>query len=178
MHKIESVHADVGVFNGQVAFQVDGRLLLIEVCTPTFNDYNEWRLTNLRIASGKYDPSQNDVELTPYDIPEYIIDQDELDFLDKWFPTKMVALSDLESQSSPHHYLGYEQLVSVNYDEGFKHLVNRPELWREELDSFDTDENSWVLAKDFQRRKLHEPQGMYSLLIFMAEHIRANYYKK
>lgn len=81
--KITHIHARVGTFNGSLYFVIDGRLLRIEVGTPMFNDYNEWRISDWNMSKAPYNPEENDEELTPYkDFPEIEITEKELRMLD------------------------------------------------------------------------------------------------
>jgi hypothetical protein len=81
--KITHIHARVGAFNGFLFFVVDGRLLRVDVGTPMFNDYNEWRISDWNMSKAPYNPDEDDVELTPYkNFPEIEITDKELRMLD------------------------------------------------------------------------------------------------
>jgi hypothetical protein len=80
--KIKHIHANVGVFNGTLFFVVDGRLLNVRVGTPNYNDYNEWRLSEFTLSTEPYNPEDNTVELTPYNIEDIEIDESGLRMLE------------------------------------------------------------------------------------------------
>lgn len=178
--QITSVHANVGVFNGAVYLLVDDRLLSMTVCTPNFNDYNEFRLDNIRLAQENYQPEGNTVELAPYDIEPFEIDEKELAFLDKWFASEEVEFENEEDYvDSPFNYLDPNQpMVSCNFDTGYRHAVFLKEDWQEELDCFKTRDDTWKLINEIPKAKLYEDGGMYCLLAHISEAIFKNYYKR
>lgn len=80
--EIKHIHSNVGGYNGGIYFLVDGRLLYVSVGTPHFNDYNEWRISEFRLASEKYVAEDNEVELTPYEGFESVfINENDLEYL-------------------------------------------------------------------------------------------------
>lgn len=85
--KIKHIHANVGLFNGSLYFLVDNRLLQVSVGTPHFNDYNEWRISEINFSLFPYNPKDNEVELTPFKIKDIEINDEDLkmlNFIAKW----------------------------------------------------------------------------------------------
>ena len=80
--EVKHIHASVSYFNGRLYFVIDNRLFWVDVGTPNFNDYGEWRLSEFKLSHLPYDPSTNAVELTPYDIESFFITEEDLQFLD------------------------------------------------------------------------------------------------
>lgn len=176
--QITSLHASIGTFNGTIYFLVDGRLLTMEVCTPNFNDYNEFRISDIRLAKKEYEPEGNTVYLTPYDIKPFEIDEKELAFLDKWFTSSEIDFeNEADNESSPFHYLDPNlPLTSCNFDTGYRHAVFHKGDWQEELDCFKVRNDTWKLTTEIPKAKLYEDGGMYSLLAHISEGIFNNYY--
>lgn len=79
------LHADDNNYSGWLYFLVDDRLLKIKYSTPMSNDYGEWRVTDIELSTKKYDPSGNDVQLSPLDIKPFELSDYELEFLDVFF---------------------------------------------------------------------------------------------
>lgn len=173
--KITHTHSNIGVFNGWVYFLIGDRLASIEVCTPNFNDYNEWRLRDLRISSEAY--VTEDVELTPYKIPDYDIDEDEFNFLLKHFEAGSYDEDDLQPDHPILQYLGEELMVSVNFEDGFKAYINEFGSYNTDLDKFDKSE--WKLLSDIpDDLKLYEPMGMCYFLAELNYYINKNFYNE
>ncbi|MDK9793277.1 hypothetical protein [Vibrio sp. D431a] len=152
----------------------------LEVCTPNFNDYNEFRFRNLRLSKSKFEPNKQGVELTPYDIEPFEIDKDELNYLDKWFCTTEGEQGNCaDEQNSPYHYLDSDLLLtSCNFDTGYRHAVYRKDDWLEELEYFETHDDTWKIASEIPKLKLNEEGGLYCLLTHISEAVFANYYAR
>lgn len=180
-YSITSAHADIGAFNGYIYFIVNNKILSVEVCTPNFNDYNEFRLINLRVSGREYEPEENSTTPIPYIISDLVIDKEELEYLLKWFTTdwgdKEIDMDNLP-KDSPFNYLDpYDNLlVSVNYDTGYRHLINEPNSYQIELDSFDNNKSEWLTTAELEDVKLYEPKGMYKLLAHISDGIYINFY--
>lgn len=80
--EVKHMHENVGVFNGSLYFLIKEHLFRVDVGTPHYNDYNEWRLSDFTISQDPYDASGNEVELVPYEKFEPIfISEDDFNFL-------------------------------------------------------------------------------------------------
>lgn len=177
-YNIKCIHAGIGFFNGFIYFLLDNKLLSMEVCTPNFNDYNEFRISDFRLSNEDYKPEDNEIELTPYDINEFAVDEDEVNFIKKWFTKNYEEMESIPKES-PFNYLDpYDNLlVSVNYDTGYRHLINETGSYIEDLGCYDPDKQKWLLTSEIANKKLYEDKGMYRLLTHISDGIFNNYYK-
>lgn len=82
MATIKHIHANLSIFNGQLCFVVDNRLMTVSVITPNFNDFGEWRVRDIHISSKPYDPSTNEVELNPMKFPDIEVSDKCIKYLD------------------------------------------------------------------------------------------------
>lgn len=62
-YTIKHIHQDVSHFNGRLYFTLDGRLLILTVGTPNFNDYGEWRLEEFKFSKFPYDPEGDEASV-------------------------------------------------------------------------------------------------------------------
>jgi hypothetical protein len=128
--EIKHIHSNVGVYNGSLCFAVDDRLLFVEVGTPHFNDFNEWRISEFRLSSDKYIPEENDVVLTPYeDFDSIFINEKDLEYLttsSKIFNYKYEA-TDEETKAFEEEFGEFdEELAGVLYkDFDDLHIYNK-----------------------------------------------------
>ena len=173
--KIVHIHSNIGVFNGSVYFLIGDRLASIEVCTPNFNDYNEWRLRNFRISPEPY--ITEDIKLTPYKIPDYEIDEDEMEFLLKYFSVDSYDEDNLSPDDPLLQYLDDDIMISVNFEDGFKANINEYGSYNPDLDRFERSE--WKILSEIPNDlKLHEPMGMCRFLAELNYYINENFYDK
>ena len=87
MYNVQHIHLDSSnCFSGIVGFLVDNRLFTIHFITPLFNDFKEFRITSAHLSQENYQPETNTIELFKSShIPDFVISQKELDFLDLYF---------------------------------------------------------------------------------------------
>lgn len=170
---IKHIHAEVGNFNGFLYFTIDNKLMTVEVGTPMFNDFNEWRISGISIADQDYDPSQNTVELVPFDIADIYINAEELTYL-KTFFSEVEANIDEYLNHNPNAFepfLNYDSFAAILYKEGLKHTINDYKTVvvedYKELQSIgykEVLETEWV-----KKDNLMVKDGIYNLLIPIME---------
>lgn len=64
--EIKHLHGSTGLFNGRIVFLVKNRLMTVRYCTPNFNDYGEYRISEFSYSKHEYKPEDNQIELEPY----------------------------------------------------------------------------------------------------------------
>lgn len=188
-HTLQHIHANVGLFNGILYFTLDNKLLTMEVITPHFNDYGEWRIKEIFISDDDYNPEENTVELVPFAIQDIQLNDKELSFVKNCF-TKDYDRCDkyLENNkdiSSPFDYTGDVLLASGFYsgNDNLTHFIHKP-------DGFDSRNipmtllDKEVFAKDWNNKEdITAYQGLYNLLIpimegFVKSYMKSNQFTK
>lgn len=179
---IESVHSEVGHFNGSLYFKLNNRLLVLNVGTPSFNDYSEWRIGDMSYALKDYDPSGDEVELKPLtDFTPIQLSDKEVDFLDTFATTEQseedfyLRCQDFKSKHndavSPWDYAG-EPLLASYFLKGESKMTHQifknTGFDNDGIPSWDLDFNvnssNWVNKKDISVN-----QGIYNILIPIME---------
>lgn len=183
-HVIEHLHAQVGTFNGTLYFTLNNKLLILSVSTPNFNDYGEWRIGDMTLATGDYDPSGNDVELNPFSIPPIAISDKELSFMEGYFTDSDEFYEQYQKENndnvSPFSYLDGQILTSgfMEGDSNLTHFIHKENGVEEngacntELDK-EVHANAWIDKKD-----ITVYQGVYNLLIPIMEGFVTSYLEK
>ncbi len=93
---IKHIHATTNSFNPTVYFTLDGRLLSFEVCTPAFNDYNEWRVSFMGLTKLEYKHNE-EVQLNPLKgLSEIKIDDESYEMFNDMGDLEQELLSDEE----------------------------------------------------------------------------------
>lgn len=193
-HLIESIHAEIGNFNGFLYFKVDNRLLTLSVSTPNFNDYSEWRISDFSYASEEYNPDGNTVELKPIDNFEPIqLSNKELEFLNLFSEKDHSTfdknindfISNHEDAINPYLYLDSTLLSSyIDLDSKLAHQIYKsntskelpsiPEYTtiQEAIPDYTTKHENWTNKKD-----ITVEQGFYNILIPIMESY-VNHYRQ
>lgn len=168
---IKHIHQSIGMFNGTLYFTLNNKLLTIDVITPSFNDFYEWRLQEMSISEEDYKPSENTIELTPFKMKDIIISDAEAEFISLSY-TDEGAIINLDH---PFRYLGENLLVSVKKNGELKHQINKSDG----LDStgcpqsvldVEVTYSDWQAYPDIMCK-----QGMYNILIQIMEGLVAEY---
>lgn len=177
--EITPLHSGIGVFNGTLYFLLNERLLTIEVGTPNFNDYNEFRFRELMLSPEKYKPEENTIEIEPFDFKPFTIDQKELEYLERWFSNNEIG-EDEDISDSPYHYLDADTLMtSVNFVSGYKHMIHNPSDWCEKSNYFIFKDENWKLSSELTNTpRLYESGGMQRLLVHISEAAFKHFYGK
>lgn len=170
--KIKHIHADVSTFNGFLYFVVNNKLMIVSVSTPHFNDYGEWRITEITIAKNDYKPEENEVELTPYNIEPIQINEKELKYLQLFFcdhqdiiednyPTEEMGKFLKENKGSDYPFL-YQDHFASGFLEGDDELQHNIAEYKEEtlVKDYFVKTSEWVNKED-----LTQEQGIYNILI-------------
>lgn len=182
-HTLKHIHADVGVFNGFLYFTLDNKLLKMDVATPHFNDFGEWRINEITISSDDYKPEGNDVSLTPFDISDIKLSDKELTFFKNCFSNDYELyekyLKNNKDINSPFNYAGSPMLAS-----GFLEGANELTHFINKSDGLDSSGfpmtllDKEVLAKDWVNKEdITVYQGIYNLLIPIMEGFVKSYKK-
>lgn len=119
--EIKHIHADCNFFNGRLYFLVENRIMYVEVGTPNFNDYGEWRISGISYSKHQYNPGDNEVELIPYEnIKPISINETDFEFLN--YISKMgfneEGLSDEESKVFVEKFGEYNDELAGGMIEG------------------------------------------------------------
>lgn len=200
-HKLEMVHMHIGMFQGGAGFLLDGRLIHFQFGTPNFNDYNEWRLNDIKFSNLPYDPSQNDIELTPVDNFKTIeLTDRELEWLGHFFSFEAnegfeedkdadafdaisnQILEKYPNSCNPWDYLGEERpLTSCTYSDNPNELTH---FIYDEV-NIDKDDNPVFRCVDKVITSEWKPKGditlhhgIYDLIIPIMEQVKEIYYSE
>jgi hypothetical protein len=159
-YTIKHIHASITYFNGFVYFVVDGRLLRVGISTPSYNDYGEWRLDEFRLSNGEYNPFENSIELTPYNIIDIDIDEMGLELLTDG--------SDGTDILNMDKFPDFNQYLACGKHEGDDFLTFFD----------DTDENNRKEVK-YTDWLLKEDKTTFEKIFYpLMSNIRLEYYKK
>lgn len=79
---LKNIHSSVGSLNGSLYFTLNERLLRIDIGTPNFNDYNEWRLEGINYSPLLYNEKENSGKLKPLGMKNISLNCDDLIFLE------------------------------------------------------------------------------------------------
>lgn len=78
---LKNIHNGVNKLNGSLWFVVDNSLLKVNIITPEFNDYFEWRIDHFTYSPLPYNPDGDTLNFTPLDMEDIILDSEDLIFL-------------------------------------------------------------------------------------------------
>ncbi len=99
------IHTTLNVLNPYVYFLLDDRLILFDVCTPNFNDFNEWRVSFGSFQKNKFKINETEKLNKLSTINDVIIDDETY--------TMLTDMGNMEDESISDDE--YEALVS-KYD--------------------------------------------------------------
>jgi len=175
---IESVHLAVGTFGGTLYFKLNGRLLVIDVSTPNFNDYSEWRIKDFLYAEGSYNPDDNDCVVAPIkNFKPISISNKEVEFLEAYATIGKIEKKETELRCNnfklkyndsiePFYYTGEPYLASY-FLEGEKELTHQIFKNTGLEDDFPTSELDYTIktAEWVNKKDISVNQGIYNILI-------------
>jgi hypothetical protein len=185
-YKIEHIHADVSTFNGTLYFVVDNKLMLVSVGTPNFNDYGEWRISEITIAKNDYKPEDNDVaQLSPYDISSIEITEKELEYLKLFFYDEKAFDSIDEHIIKMENYLKDNEgsecpcLYQSSFCSGFFDGESELQHSIEEYENEERVNDYYVKTSDWKNKSsIVEKNGIFNILIPIMSGYVHSYLKK
>lgn len=132
-YTIKHIHQDVSHFNGRLYFTLDGRLLILTVGTPNFNDYGEWRLEEFKFSKFPYDPEGDEAPLTPYEIEDIIINETEFNefesVCDVWRGDSGLTQDEIKKFNSEHSNWKGEMACGTYKDNDFLTIFNDDDVY-------------------------------------------------
>lgn len=200
-HKMKLIHHSASCYQIEATFLLNNRLLTLEIGTPNFNDYNEWRLSEIIFSSEDYKPEENEIELTPIEnFPEFELTDDEVKWLNFFFQDEVFDVlyktgkekDDFDKKTElflkqnpnfvdPFEYLGYEHpLISVYYEHRQDELTH---YIRDETGVRSTGEPMHDVVDEIpsseweNKDNITVHHGLYNLMIPIIEAISKNYYE-
>lgn len=183
---IEHIHADVKNFNGFLYFTVDNKLMRVEVGTPMFNDYNEWRIYEMSISEEDYEP-RLDKELSPFEIADIEITENELEYLKLFFTSgkdqsfeerfydEIFPNSDVEIPclfANPFSAIIYEGNILKYGIYDFEKVKTEDVIDFKNTDFKEITKEDWI-----NKESITEKNGFYNILILMMEGYVNSYLK-
>lgn len=183
-HTIKHIHAQVGTFNGFLYFTVNNKLMVLTVGTPMFNDYKEWRISDITISEKDYVPEGNTVEFKPFNIVDIVINDEELNYLNKFFLNTKLEEHELEKYDleinqyivdNPNFeipFLCNEPFCAIKYTDGLKHIIHdyQPINNDNPFKTFHSVGYKEVLTNEWiQKENIMVKDGIYNLLIPIME---------
>lgn len=186
---ITPLHMHGGLYNGNLFFLVDGRLMKIGFGTPAFNDYNAWKLNELTIQTKPFEEDTTD--FTPLDIAPFTVTEQELAMMDLLFSDIELKtdeecneferqVHELEASIDgcvhPYRYLDDPLLISIDSaKEGLFHILHKPvnltgSDWEGEEDDLRIFKGQWE-----NKDTLLHSQGFYNFLIPVIESLAEHY---
>lgn len=189
--EITPLHVHGGLYNGRIFFLLNKRLLSMSFGTPAFNDYNAWKLEDIKFAKDEYVMEE---DLSPLPMKPFTITEDELTMIETVFIEKdfnnrddlinpwVAEVEALETQFAdcvhPLRYLDDTALLSIETTEGLQHVTF-------EANEKGSDEwNDWVsyetMERPMQGEWVNKPsllhhQGFYNFLIPVMEAMSEHY---
>lgn len=189
--KLIPIHYDyLNAFSNQLYIELDKKLMVVDVGTPAYNDYNEYRLHNIFISLEDYDENDNEDNIKvvkPVDFPEISITETELEYLllkfqkqdDKSYDLNYekfklthnctdIDLATDEPLLSAVYYLENENSKKSNIHFQTMKAVNNDNF--KEPDYFDFKEDKCIQKNEWiNKESLLKEQGIYNILIPIIE---------
>lgn len=196
---IKHIHVTENLYQPSFYFVLNNRLLRFDICTPAFNDYNEWRIKEITFSKDNYKPDENEMELKPLtNISEITLTDKEFEFFELVFcdngtnySTEMKKLHAKDNNvCEPYSYLyngcslfnfGFNQdKEPCFYLSEFKTSSSSIEAFDDDFDIEDSFiDGAWMEEKNWQyKENITVPFGLYNLFIPLMKEIALNYEKR
>jgi hypothetical protein len=184
-YKIKHIHANVGTFNGTLYFVVNNKLMLISVSTPNFNDYGEWRISEITISKDDYKPEENDVSsLLPYDIKTIEITEKELEYISLFFSyfegettdDTDVRIANMAEYLKENKNSEYPCLYQSSFCSGFFDGEDELQHSIEEYVNEKMVNDYYIKTSEWKRKNsIVDKNGIYNILIpIMSDYVHSN----